>query len=68
MTAELLTPAAAALELHVSERSVLNWCRAGLVPGAVQVGRAWGIPRASLRYIRRPARGRPKTRTHKRRP
>lgn len=43
----VLTPAQAAELLQVSEKTVLNWLRAGKIPGR-KVGRLWRIPHEAI--------------------
>ena len=55
MTAETETvgTTAAAAALGVTTQTVRNWCARGAMPGAVQFGAAWRIPRASVNRARR---------------
>jgi hypothetical protein len=56
---ELLTPSEVAVRVNRPLVTVQRWCRSGLFPGAVQVGRSWGIPPAALTKFRPPAIGNP---------
>jgi hypothetical protein len=44
----LLTPAQVAGKIGRTVRQVQRYAKAGLFPGAVQVGRSWGIPPSAL--------------------
>jgi hypothetical protein len=59
MTTPYLTPAEVAGRLDRSVVSVQRYCRAGLLPGAIQVGRSWGIPASALDRFTPPPIGNP---------
>jgi len=44
---------------NVTPRTVTNWCKAGLLPGARKPGRDWLIPVEALDGFTPPDRGRP---------
>ena len=54
----LITAAEAAQLLGVSDQTVINWLRRGIIVGQ-KVGRTWAIPESSLENIERPKMGRP---------
>lgn len=46
-----LTASETAARFGVTARAVTGWCRAGRLPGAVRLGKAWLIPAAALQHI-----------------
>lgn len=58
-TPAYLTPAEVAAKIKRSVVTVQRYCRAGLFPGAVQVGPSWGIPPEALDGFRPPKPGNP---------
>jgi excisionase family DNA binding protein len=61
MAEGLLTTEQVAARFDVSTMTVIRWCRQGLLPGAVQVGRKrggiWLIPEDALQGFTRPTPG-----------
>ena len=53
------TPADIAKKLGKTARQVQRYCHAGLLPGAIQVGRSWGIPLSALVGFNPPPPGNP---------
>lgn len=49
---ELLTPDQVAQELHLKRKTVMNWLRAGRIPGT-KLGKLWRVRRSDLEEVKR---------------